>query len=116
MGFFDSIIDGVKSAGGWALAHSGDIASVVGTVAKVAEEIVLVEETDVEDTVTHLDQFYTNFNTANAELGKLVKEQVLTASGGNIPYDPTYTFDPAQQISDTLTGIWTSPKAIGPGG
>lgn len=62
MGFFDSIIDGVKSAGGWALDHAGDIANVVGTVAKVAGAVALfqVDAGTADGSNTHLKDFFSN--------------------------------------------------------
>ena len=75
MGFWGSLVDGAKSAGGWVLNHSGDIAKTVGTVVKVVGVIgpLQVNATTTDDSGTQIKDFFNNFDIASDKLAGIAK-------------------------------------------
>lgn len=115
MGFFDSIIDGVKSAGGWALDHAGDIANVVGTVAKVAGAVALfqVDAGTTDDSNTHLKDFFSNFRLASDKLTETAKNAL--DGQATAPDGPTEKSTESTTNEDSITGIWKHPAPLSEG-
>lgn len=111
MGFWSGLVEGAKSAGGWALDHAGDIASVVGTVAKIAGAVVL-DSSGKPDDESHLADFHTNFKTASTTLQQRAKKDVATMG---LQTDRSLNgdeFAAEDAVLDSFTGIWTDPAPL----
>ncbi|KAF5577587.1 hypothetical protein FPCIR_12031 [Fusarium pseudocircinatum] len=111
MGFFDNLWDGVKSAGGWAIDHAGDIASVVGTVGRVAGLLGTnsfatnaIPEKEANNTDSQkLAKYHQNFAYVSDRLA-------ATASAG-VKAPPKMT-GKTKTIDDGLVGLWTDPEGL----
>jgi hypothetical protein len=123
MGFWSSLIDGVKSAGGWVLDHSGDIASAVGTVAKIAGTFAVAADSGDETAKMaahqkHLEEFHRNFDTASGLLEKAARKASKQASekAAGVRSFPPGEFAADNCVKDYFTGIWKNPSALLPDG
>ncbi|KAJ3459951.1 hypothetical protein MRS44_016024 [Fusarium solani] len=124
MGFWGSLVDGVKSAGGWVLDHSGDIASAVGTVAKIAGTFAIAADSEDEAAKMaahqrHLKEFYRNFDIASGRLEKAAKKASKQASEDAAGVRSIIIGDglaAEKPIKDSFTGIWKNPSALLPDG
>ncbi|CVL02628.1 uncharacterized protein FMAN_00131 [Fusarium mangiferae] len=115
MGFFDNLWDGVKSAGGWVLDHSGDIASAVGTVGKIAGLLTLDNSThafaadttlnsqEIETDSQKLAKYHQNFASVSDQLTVTAKSGVKA---------PPKTTGQTTTVDDSLVGLWTDPKGL----
>lgn len=119
MGFWGSLVDGVKSAGGWVLDHAGDIAGAVGTVAKIAGTFAVAAESGDETAKMaahqkHLDEFHRNFDTASGKLEKEAKRASKKASKKalSVRSFPADEFATEDSVKDRFTGIWKNPSAL----
>lgn len=119
MGFWSSLIDGVKSAGGWVLDHSGDIASAVGTVAKIAGTFAVAADSGDETAKMaahqkHLEEFHRNFDTASGLLEKAARKaskQVSEKAAGVWSF-PLGEFAADNCVKDYFTGIWKNLSSL----
>ncbi|KAL5622319.1 hypothetical protein FOBRF1_001569 [Fusarium oxysporum] len=119
MGFWGSLVDGVKSAGGWVLDHSGDIASAVGTVAKIAG--TFLGAADSEDEIAkmaahqmHLEEFHRNFDKASGLLEKEAKKAAKEAGkkAAGVRSSSAGEFAAENVVKDSFTGVWKNPSAL----
>jgi len=112
MGFWSSLVEGAKSAGGWVLDHAGDIAGAVGTVAKIAGAVVVLEDGTI-DHAAHLDEFQKNFKQASFKLQQAAKRSVIDSALD--PKQAAFRASIAGDYSvenvnlDSFTGVWKSP-------
>ncbi|KAF4415152.1 hypothetical protein FACUT_13635 [Fusarium acutatum] len=119
MGFWGSLVDGVKSAGGWVLDHSGDIASAVGTVAKIAGTFLLAADSGDETAKmaahqVHLEEFHRNFDKASGLLKKRAKEEAKKAGkeAAAMRSSSAGEFATENVVKDSFTGVWKNPSAL----
>lgn len=110
MGFWDSLVEGAKSAGGWVLDHSGDIASAVGTVAKIAGAFAFTADEEI-DHATHLEEFHTNFKTASLKLQKAARDAAGDATA-SAQRTLSADFAASNQVRDSVTGVWKNPAPL----
>ncbi|KAK8035490.1 hypothetical protein PG993_010485 [Apiospora rasikravindrae] len=111
--FFSHVVEGAKSAGGWVLNHAGDIAGVVGTVAKVAGMLVPLDDASGDfDHQAHLDSFHTNFKIASSVLQHSAKAKALESNSNRVGKVKAEDFAATTPVYDTLTGVWKSPAPL----
>ncbi|KAF5535185.1 hypothetical protein FMEXI_10936 [Fusarium mexicanum] len=123
MGFWSSLVDGVKSAGGWVLDHAGDIAGAVGTVAKIAGTFAVAAESDDETTrlaghQKNLALFHRNFDVASGLLKTEAREASKQVDEKAIRQRSFFAddFTSEDRVRDYFTGIWKNPSALLPDG
>ncbi|KAK8053302.1 hypothetical protein PG996_012603 [Apiospora saccharicola] len=109
MGFFSSLIDGAKSAGGWVLDHAGDIASAVSTVAKVANNFTSLKDNRGPDHITHLEEFQKNLKIASTELQYTAKNLALDINSRRAK---TTNSNDSDANCDSVTGVWKDPAPL----
>ncbi|KAF5649987.1 hypothetical protein F52700_426 [Fusarium sp. NRRL 52700] len=113
MGLFGNILDGIKSAGQWAIDHSADIAPVIGAVGKAAGALLAVDnnipgftpdaslEIKANETGSQqLAKYPQRFAYVSRQLAATAKEAVQAMAG------KTTT------IEDGLVGLWTDPNGL----
>ncbi|KXJ88639.1 hypothetical protein Micbo1qcDRAFT_206811 [Microdochium bolleyi] len=117
MGFFSSLIEGAKSAGSWVVDHAGDIASVVGTVAKIAAPLILLaddaEAPDPSDTSKQLEEYYSNFSLVSAKLSKDAQAEASEAEARNLQgIKANAVYRDTDAKPDAFLGVWKSPSGV----
>ena len=110
MGLFSNLLNGVKSAGMWALNHSGDIAGVVDAVAQVAGVLEIPRDTPrLEDAHSdNLNQFHQNFAAVSRKLEKTARKSAAVSS------KELHSHDKQTILTDSVTGIWKDPVGLTP--
>ncbi|KAK8065462.1 hypothetical protein PG997_012209 [Apiospora hydei] len=112
MGFWNTLVEGAKEAGGWVLDHAGDVAQVVGTVAKVAGLLIFSEENGDAGHQNHLEDFYRNFKTASEKLEEEAKTAALSAHSRSANVTDTSDFSDTTPVLDSVTGVWKAPAPL----
>lgn len=115
MGFWDSLVEGTKAAGGWVLDHAGDISTAVGTVAKIAGAFAL-DSSGEPDHQSHLADFHTNFKIASGKLQQRARRGLVYLDLKADRYLNADEFAAEDAVLDSFTGIWTDPVTLSPGG
>lgn len=104
MGWWSSFTDGISHAASWAVDHSGDIAKVVGTVAKVggmlAAEAGDLKVEDDPSTLPTMAQHHQNFVKAT----DFLIQQAEGATKSLAALDSTTT-----TTKNTIAGLWQQP-------
>ncbi|KXJ87297.1 hypothetical protein Micbo1qcDRAFT_179169 [Microdochium bolleyi] len=115
MGFWSSLVEGAKSAGGWVLDHAGDIAGAVGTVARIAGKVILLEDGTL-DHASHLEDFHKNFKLASFKLQQTAKGVVLKGSldakEAELRASNAHDYSAENVNLDSFTGVWKSPSTL----
>jgi len=111
MGFFDSILDGISSVGGWLGDNAGNLLNVANAIAKVAGTAALDEESLDDDSNIYprifadLPLAQTNMYNYIATIAPIPKNwtKTETAHAFRSPYDPGLggPYD--------MTGLWMNP-------
>ncbi|KAF5568756.1 hypothetical protein FNAPI_34 [Fusarium napiforme] len=120
MGFLKGIFDSVKSAGGWVLDHSSDIAPAVGTVGKVAHLLLLDTSTNTfsVNAITESQSNEKESNEAGSQqLAKFhqnfayVSDQLAATAKAGVDA-PLKTTGKTATVDDDLVGLWTDPEGL----
>ncbi|KAI1265886.1 hypothetical protein F5Y18DRAFT_30527 [Xylariaceae sp. FL1019] len=116
MGFWSSLVNGAAQVGGFLVNNAGSIATVAGTIAKVAALVVLEDDHlfEADDDSEHniLPKLHYNIQKAQKVMAKEASERFKAPSDG----------DDNASTSSTTTGpfdlpaIWPSPPVIATGG
>ncbi|KAF5975596.1 hypothetical protein FCOIX_7637 [Fusarium coicis] len=121
MGFFKNLFDGVKSAGGWVLDHSSNIPPVVGTVGKVAADLLLLNNSTNSFSVNAITESQSNemkgTESESQQLAKFhqnfayVNDQLATTAKAGVEASPKKA-GKTTTIDDGLVGLWTDPEGL----
>ncbi|KAF5669318.1 hypothetical protein FDENT_11586 [Fusarium denticulatum] len=121
MGFFKNLVDGVKSAGGWVLDHSSDIAPVVGTVGKVAAELLVLNNSTSSFSVNAITESQSNETKGNESGSQqsakfhqnfaYVSDQLAAIAKAGVSA-PLKTTGNSATVDDGLVGLWTDPEGL----
>ncbi|KAJ1337228.1 hypothetical protein MN608_00079 [Microdochium nivale] len=116
MGFWSNLVEGAKSAGGWVLDHSGDIATAVGTVAKIAGNLMVLEDGVEVDHASHLEDFHKNFKMATFKLQQAAKgaanDPKLNAHQLKLRASVQNDYLESEVNLDSFTGVWKTPATL----
>ena len=118
MEFFGKFLEGIRSAGVWALNNSSDMAGVVDTVARNAGSIASSEsptvgfKSDDDDGSSNVEDYHQNFKLVSTYLLQTAKAEAQKLNNSNTvqPNDKTIILD------DGVSGIFKNPAGLTPDG
>ncbi|KAF7525752.1 hypothetical protein G7054_g10984 [Neopestalotiopsis clavispora] len=112
MGFWDSLVEGAKAAGGWVIDHAGDVANAVGTVAKIAGTFIVLEDFGDADHQSHLEDFHNNFRIASHKLQQRAEKAASIAALQADRRINANNFAVDNVVLDSVIGIWRNPVPL----